>query len=198
MSLIYWSGDVGGVLDIDELTPWNVLRLDGELFPGPDAPFVIKAISGGVGFDIDRRKRKNRSGRKKVATGSKSPQWTMTFSFWTPAQYRAWSSILPQINPKLAANRAKTRGIYHPFLADFEITQAFIYRIDFPQVDGQSLFGEVTLHFEDVGSSDKDEKRTLKPTNDPHANAVAIDKDVQSGAAASPQKAAALLYGKEE
>lgn len=186
MSLRFWSGEVGGLLDVDELTPWVVLRLDGSLFPSDDAPFVIKSMSGGVGFDIDRRKRKNRSGRKKVATGSKSPQWSMTFAFWTPEQYRGWSSILTQINPKLAANRSKARSIYHPFLADFEITQAFIFRIDFPQIDTQSLFSEVTIHFEDVGASDKDDKKTLKPTNDPNANAVAIDKDFVSGEAAIP------------
>jgi len=112
----------------------------------------------------------------------------MVFLMWTPGQYSAWQAILPQINPKLAANRSKVRRIYHPFLADFEITQAFIYRIDFPQwVEG--LMAEVTIYFEDVGSPDKDAKKTLKPTNNPQDSQVAIDKDFVSddGPPAVPQ-----------
>ena len=178
-SLAFWTGDVGGILELELFNPWNTISLDGRVFPDPAAPFALMRMSGGVGFDIDRRKRKNRSGRKKVATGSKNPQWQMEFSWWTLEQYRAWQNMLPQINPHLAANKMKTRKVYHPFLADYEITQATIYRLDLPQW-GDGLQGQVTIYFEEVLTSDSDAKKTLKPTTDPNANAVAIDKDFVS------------------
>jgi len=185
VSLLFWSGEIGGVIDKDELTPWNVLRLDGVMFPSDEAPFLLKGISGHVGFDIDRRKRKNRSGQKKTSTGSKSPKWTMVFMFWTPEQYQDWQSILQQINPKLDANRIKSRQLYHPLLADFEITQAIIYQIDMPVIDPQSLFAEVTVHFEEVNPpTKKDAKKDLVTTPE-----VAIDKDFVSGEAAIPTPA---------
>lgn len=175
-SVQFWTGDVGGILELELFTVWNTLGLDGQMFPSPSAPFALKSLQGGVGFDIDRRKRKNRSGRKKVATGSKNPQWQMVLAWWTLAQYQAWQTLLPQINPHLAANKLKTRKVYHPFLADYEITQATIYRLDIPQwTDG--LIAEVTIYFEEVRTDDSDAKKTLKPTTDPNANTVAIDKD---------------------
>ncbi len=178
-SLTFWSGEVSGTIDYDTISPWNTLRLDGDYFPGRSAPMFIKEISGKVGFDVDRRQRKNRSGRKKVATGSKSPKWSMLFSIITPEQYAAWQAILPQINPKLDANRAKVRQVYHPFLADYEITQAFIYEMDIPRW-GEGLIADVTIYFEDVGAPDTTEKKTLKPTNNPEENQAALDDRYRS------------------
>lgn len=179
MPLEFWAG-VGGILHVEEVTPWNTLLLDGGVFPSDDAPmFIISGPTGQVGFDVDRRQRKNRSGRKKTSTGSKSPQWTIGFQIITAAQWAAFEVLLPQINPKLDANRAKVRKIYHPFLAAYEITQAFIHRMEIPQWDAQ-LAAMVTIHFEDVGSPDSDTKKALKPTNDPNTNAAAIDDRFKS------------------
>lgn len=175
-SIPFWSGDVGGIIDPDSLSVWNTYRQDGHYFPDPTAPFIVKSIRGSVGFDIDRRKRKNRSGKKKTGTGAKSPQWTVSFIFWTPEQYRAWRAILPQINPKLAANRIKSRRVYHPFLDDYEITQGTIYHLDIPQWDDK-LIAEVTLYYEEVDDSDVDQKKSLKKTSDPNDALVAIDQD---------------------
>jgi hypothetical protein len=172
----FWNGEFGAIYEVEYFSIWNTVALDGVIFPSPDAPFALKSMSGGVGFDIDKRKRKNRSGRKKVATGSKNPQWQMVFSFWSIEQYQAWQRRLPEINPHLAANKMKTRRVYHPFLADYEITQATIYRLDLPQWDS-GLQGEVTLYFEEVLTDDKDAKKTLKPTNNTEDNTRAINKE---------------------
>jgi hypothetical protein len=184
-ALEFWAG-IGGYIDLEQVTPWNTLLLDGVTFPSAEAPMFITSMSGEVGFDVDRRQRKNRSGRKKTSTGSKSPQWTMGFQIITSEQYQAWKALLPQINPKLDANRAKVRRVFHPFLADYEITQAFIHRLPFPQWDAQ-LLAAVTLHFEDVGSSDSDTKKALKPTTDPNSNAAALDDRFKSD---NPQETA--------
>ena len=178
MSLIFWNGNVGGYIDPDEITPWNTLKLDGATFASETAPLFLRSITGGVGFDIDRRKRKNKSGKKKTGTGSKSPQWTMLFIFWTYEQYSAWRTYLPQINPHLAANRMKVRKFYHPFLDDYDITQGTIHRLDFPQWEGQAT--TVSLYCEEVAAPDADAKKALKPTTDPNASQVAIDKDFVS------------------
>ena len=182
----FWSGDVGGVIEPDSLTPWNTFRIDGRYFPSPDAPFLIKSMPmGEVGFEIDRRTRKNRSGQKKTSTGANSPKWSVSFIWWTPEQYRAWQAILPQINPKLAANQIKTRQVYHPFLDDYEITQAIIYKMAIPQIQ-DNLIAEVTLYFEEVGAPDTDAKKVLKTTTNPNDSAVAIDKDFVSDDAPPP------------
>jgi hypothetical protein len=175
----YWADTYGGVIELDQATIFNTVQLDGVVFPSKDAPMFLKSLSGSVGFDIDRRQRKNRSGRKKTSTGAKSPQWTMVFEIFCAAQYTAWQAILPQINPHLAANRLKTRKVYHPFLADFEISQGTIHRIDFPQWT-EGLKADVTLYFEEVAAPDIDSKVNLKATNDPNVNVVAIDKDFAS------------------
>lgn len=174
----FWNGDVGGYIDPEMVTLWNTMQLDGNIIASATAPLFLRSITGGVGFDIDRRQRKNRSGRKKTGTGAKSPQWSAQFIYWTKEQYDAFRAILPQINPHLAANRMKTRKVFHPFLDDYGITQGIIHRLEFPQWEGQSA--TVTLYFEEIAAPDKDTKKVLKPTTDPDASKVAIDKDFRS------------------
>jgi hypothetical protein len=89
----------------------------------------------------------------------------MMFIYWMKEQRDAWVSLLPQINPHLAANRLKTRSIFHPFLDDYDINQCVMYKLDFQQWEGQAAI--VTMYFEEVGAPEGDAKKALTPTTDP-------------------------------
>lgn len=169
----FWNGDVGGVIEPEQITPWNTIKLDGSIVASDTAPLFLKSISGSVGFEIDRRTRKNRSGQKKTATGANSPKWTMQFIWWTKEQYDAWQAYLPQINPHLAANRLKTRRIEHPFLSDYEITQCVVYKMDIPQWESQAVM--LTLYCEEVAAPETEVKKALTPTTDPAKSKTAND-----------------------
>lgn len=163
--ITFWNGNVGGVIEPEQITPWNTVKLGGALIASPTAPLFLKSMSGSVGFEIDRRTRKNRSGQKKTATGANSPKWTMMFIYWMKEQRDAWVTLLPQINPHLAANRLKTRSIFHPFLDDYDINQCVMYKLDFQQWEGQAA--TVTMYFEEVGAPEGGREESAYPHNGP-------------------------------
>ena len=172
--ITFWNGNAGGIIEPEQITPWNTVKLDGGLIASPTAPLFLKSMSGSVGFEIDRRTRKNRSGQKKTATGAKSAKWTGQFIWWTKEQYDGWLTLLPQINPHLAANKLKTRRIEHPFLTDYGITSGTIYKMDIPQWEGQAAM--VTIYFEEVEAPDAPAVVNLERPWDPAATRLANDQ----------------------
>lgn len=178
-SEIFWADDVGAYLDRDELTEFQIFQLDGEPFPSAENPMPVESIRGNVTVELDKRKRKNKSGRKTVSKGYKPSQFTVVFKVFTLDQWNDYRVLVPQINPRLAANKNKTRRVYHPFLDPYDITQATVSTMELPDYEG-TLIAKVAITFTEIfeDNTTGNANKHLKGAN--LEETVAIDADFVS------------------
>jgi len=178
---LFWGGENGGgaVMYIEEMNEWNTVRLGDTLFPSNEAPLLLTGLTAPVAYKVDKRKRKNKNGNRKVVQGYKPAEITLTFLMWTDEQYRAWRAALPSINPKYNADKRVPHKIYYPDLDDLDIHFIYIDTIEPPQWSSEWGMRSVVIKGEEVYEDDKDAVKKVKAPNklDPNLAGAAIDPD---------------------
>lgn len=180
---VYWGGEDGGVIYPEELNEWNTFKLDGDLFPSPNAPCTV-VFEGGVANVIDKKKKKGKDGALLVDRGYRAAEITAVLTFWTDGHYQAYKRRLPDCHPKFSFNKRKAHKIENPDLADLDITEVYISSIGLPQNGSDWGIRTVTWKLTEVFDGDKENvTKKVKPTG---GREVPVKKSFQSGSAAIP------------
>jgi hypothetical protein len=172
----FWGGG-GADLHLEEMNEWNTFKLDDELFPSAEAPVLVTEVTAPVAYNVDKRKRKNKNGNRKVVQGYKASPISITFLIWTEEQYRDWKERIPAIHPKYNADNRKPHKIYYPDLDDLDIHYIYIDKIEPPKWTGEWGIRSITIGGEEVYEDDKPATKKVSAPNKPDPNLAGADID---------------------
>jgi hypothetical protein len=123
---------------------WDVIVIAGQQAPG------ILLMPGGIefkrGFAWDQKKGKGTLGATITFVGQPLAKGHIKLVFWTAAHFVAWSQFVPLLKYDPTKITPQAVDIYHPSLADVNITSVVIEEIGIPepQIDKRYI---VELHF---------------------------------------------------
>lgn len=180
-SIPFWNGGGASVYET-ELNEWNTFKLDDEAFPSADAPALVTSVEAPVSYNVDKRKRKNKNGNRKVVQGYKATPITITFLIWTEDQYEAYRARLASIHPKYNADNRKPHRIYYPDLDDLDISEIYIDKIGTPTWTSEPGVRQIVIGGEEVYEDEKPATAKVKAPNkvDPNVGGVEVDPDFKS------------------
>ncbi len=166
------ESDAGTELHVEVLNEWSVFQLDGEVFPSPLYPALVSEFSTSPSYKVDKRKRKNKNGNRKIVQGYKPAEFSITFLIWTPQQYQALRQKLPSINPKYNGDNRKPHRFYYPDADDLDINEIYIDTIESGKFTSEFGVRSYTFKGEEVYEDNKNATSKLKGTGKTKETAV--------------------------
>lgn len=123
---------------------WDAIVIAGQQAPG------ILLMPGGIefkrAFAWDQKKGKGTLGATATFVGQPLAKGTIKLVFWTQAHFVAWSQFVPLLKYDPTKVAPQAVDIYHPALADVDITSVIIEEIGIPQPNLDKRY-IVELHF---------------------------------------------------
>ena len=109
---------------------WDAIVIAGQQAPG------ILLLHGGIefkrAFEWDQKKGKGTLGATATFVGQPLAKGVIKLMFWTKAHFIAWSQFVPLLKYDPTKIAPQAVDIYHPSLADVNITSVIIEEIGIP------------------------------------------------------------------
>lgn len=144
----FWSlngrNDAGVYMrDVQDLSPWNVVKIAGTPLPGR------AAVRGSLGNKVDRKKVPGQDGDTMTHLGYEPAKVEVTLVLWSEDQLRAFEKIVPILRPrKLPGNQEpKPVTVYHPALEIYGIRALFLMELGLPEPGQAAGTYEVKIQF---------------------------------------------------
>jgi hypothetical protein len=111
------------------------VRIAGVVSPG-----VCEISEAKRGFEFDVKKGKGAFGATATFVGRPPARLTLKFSFWQASQFAAWDQYRPLFKYDPTKKAIQAIDIYHPSLADIDITSVVCEEIGAIVHEGSGLF----------------------------------------------------------
>lgn len=125
-----------GALDpINNPQEWDVIRVGGITSPGLCKLGDMKSKS-----EWDVKKGKGVYGATLTYVGRPPTKFTITFKLWLPSHFAAWDTFRPLFKYDATKKQVQAVDIYHPALADIELSSVVCEGIGAINHEGNQLY----------------------------------------------------------
>lgn len=172
---------VGALNPIEHPDAWNTVRIQGMDTPGK---CEVKGFKRATDWDV--KVGKGTSGATETVKGLPPAKGTIDFWAWEIAHFATWDTLITKLNYDPTKQTKQANSIYHPALADINVSSVNVEAIGQWEHEGGNLWRR-TLEF-------------LEFAPPPTASAVATPTGADSGSASvpgSPQDPATVALQKE-
>jgi hypothetical protein len=158
---------IGALDPISHPDAWDTVRIQGQDTPGK---CDVKGFKRKV--DWDTKIGKGTAGATETVKGLPPAEGTITFTAWTIEHFRAWDLLLPKLKYDPTKKTKQANSIYHPALADIDVSSVNIESIGQWEHEGGGMYTRAL--------------ELLEFAPPPTASAVATPTGADSGSAATP------------
>jgi hypothetical protein len=172
---------VGALNPIEHPDAWNTFRIQGTDTPGK---CEVKGFKRQVEWDI--KIGKGTAGATETVKGLPPAKGAVSFWAWVPAHFAAWDALLPKLKFDPTKQTKQANEVYHPALADIDVSSVNIESIGQWEHEGGSLW--------------RRDIEMLEFAPPPTASAVATPTGADAGSASvpgAPQDPATVALQKE-
>lgn len=125
----------GSVNPIDNAQAWDTVSIGQQVSPG-----LCKLSGFKRGHEFDVKKGKGTIGATVTFVGRPPAKGTITFQLWTPAHFTQWDAFRPLLKYDPTKKAVQAIDVYHPSLADIEMTSFVVEGIGAIEHAGNQLY----------------------------------------------------------
>lgn len=125
----------GSVDPIQNPQAWDVVQIGQQSSPG-----LCKLSGFKRGHEFDVKRGKGTLGATVTFVGRPPAKGTITFKLWTAQHFAAWDSFRPLLKYDPTKKAVQAVDVYHPSLADIEMTSFVVEGIGAIEHQGDGLY----------------------------------------------------------